>query len=176
MNKRVGLQGVLSITLAALVAACAGTAPPPAPDTPVSLDTPAIDGALKAMSGDRIKQHMTVLASDELEGRGLGSKGYEASLQYVEKTLTADGISPAGEGGGFRQRVPLRNSAVVQNASSFAVTSKSGKRTLVYGKDYLLAADQLRQDVSLDPARSSSSATACTHRPRDTTTTPQAWT
>ena len=89
---------------------------------------------------------------DSLEGRGLGSKGYEGALQYVEKTLTADGLAPAGENGGFRQRVPLRNAVVDQKASSVTITSKAGKRTLVYGKDYLLSADQLRTDVTLDDA------------------------
>ena len=101
MIARIGHHIFVGMTLGALVSAC-GSSPaasaPPA-DAPVSLDTPAIDAALKGVSADRIKQHMTVLASDELEGRGLGSKGYEAALQYVEKTLTADGLAPAGENG-----------------------------------------------------------------------------
>ncbi|HEX7283095.1 MAG TPA: M28 family metallopeptidase [Vicinamibacterales bacterium] len=154
MVGRFAQQIFAGIALAAFVAGC-GSAPAasaPQVDAPVSLDTPAIDGALKGISGDRIKQHMTVLASDELEGRGLGSTGYEAALQYVEKTLTADGLAPAGENGGFRQRVALRNSVVVQKASSFRVTSKGATRTLAFGKDYLLAADQLRENVSIDDA------------------------
>ena len=141
--------GVVSATM---VAACAGAPAPPAADAPVSLDTPEIAAALKGMSGDRIKQHMTVLAGDELEGRGLGSAGYEGALRYVETTLTSQGLAPAGENGGFRQRVPLRNSVVVQKASSMVVTSPSGKRTLTYGKDYLLSADPLREDASLADA------------------------
>ena len=154
MIAHIGHHIFVGMTLGALVSAC-GSSPaasaPPA-DAPVSLDTPAIDAALKGVSADRIKQHMTVLASDELEGRGLGSKGYEAALQYVEKTLTADGLAPAGENGGFRQRVALRNSVVVQKSSSFAVTSRGAKRTLAFGKDYLLAADQLRENVSVADA------------------------
>ena len=146
--QRVAL-GIVSGTLAA---ACAGAPAPPAAETPVSLDTPDIAAALKGMSGDRIKQHMTVLAGDELEGRGLGSAGYEGALRYVETTLTSQGLAPAGEGGGFRQRVPLRNSVVVQKASSMSVTSSSGKRTLAYGKDYLLSADPLREEVTVADA------------------------
>jgi len=153
MHRRMGQRGLLSIALAALAAACGGGPPAaPAAETAVSLDTPAIEAALEAINPDRIKQHMTVLASDEFEGRGLGSKGYEAALQYVEKSLTADGISPAGDNGAFRQRVPLRNSVVVQKASSLRVTSARGTRTLAYGKDYLLAADQRRENVSLEAA------------------------
>ncbi len=154
MSRRIGQPGILVITLAAFVAACGRTpaSTTTAADAPVSIDTPAIDAALKVISPDRIKEHMTVLAGDALEGRGLGSKGYEGALQYVEKTLTADGLAPAGENGGFRQRVPLRNAVVDQKASSVTITSKAGKRTLVYGKDYLLSAAQLRTDVTLDDA------------------------
>ena len=142
------------IAVAIFLAACSGTASPPAAsaDAPVSIDTPEIDTALEAISGDRIRQHMTVLASDELEGRGLGSTGYESALQYIEKSLTADGLSPSGENGGFRQRVTLRNSVADQRASWFAVTSRGRNKALAYAKDYLLSADQLREDVSLEDA------------------------
>jgi Zn-dependent M28 family amino/carboxypeptidase len=152
---RMGQQGFAAAALGVLLAACGGAPSAPvsaAPDAPVSLDTPAIDAALADISAERIKAHMTVLASDEYEGRGLGSPGYESALRYIEKTLTADGLAPAGENGGFRQRVPLRNSVVVQKASSVTVHARSGKKTLAYGKDFLLSADQLRQDVSLDDA------------------------
>ncbi len=76
MGRRIARQVFLGITLAALVAACGSTpATPatPAADAAVSLDTPDIDATLKAIIADRIKQHMTVLAGDELEVRGLGS-------------------------------------------------------------------------------------------------------
>jgi Zn-dependent M28 family amino/carboxypeptidase len=155
MNRRIEQSAIL-ITMAALVAACgsapAATTPAPAPAAPISIDTPEIDAALQGMSGERIKQHMTVLAGDALEGRGLGSAGYEGALKYVESTLTSDGLAPSGEAGGFRQRVPLRNSVVVQKASSLTVNSKGSRKTLAYGKDYLLSADQLREDVTLEDA------------------------
>jgi Zn-dependent M28 family amino/carboxypeptidase len=147
----IGRRVFFGIALSTLVSACGGGTPS-APSEPASLDTPAIDAALEGMSGDRINQHMTVLAGDALEGRGPGSAGFDGALRYVETTLTSYGIAPAGENGGFRQRVPLRNSVVVQKASSMAVTSAAGRRMLTYGKDYLLAADPLREDVSIDAA------------------------
>ena len=155
MSRRIGPAGLLFLTSAVLVAACGGAPAATAPaaaaaEAPVSIDTPAIDAALKAISADRIKEHMTVLAGDALEGRGLGSAGYEGALKYVEATLTADGLAPSGEAGGFRQSVPLRNSVVVQKASSFTVIAKGARKPLAYGKDYLLAADQLREQVSLE--------------------------
>ena len=73
---------------------------------------------------------MTTLADDKFEGRGLGTAGYDGALSYVETTLKSYGVEPAGENGGFRQRVPLRNSTVVENASFLKVTSKGGTKTL----------------------------------------------
>lgn len=141
---------VVGVALVALVSACGGSTPAPAPAPAAdALDAPDIAAALKAFQGSQIKQHMTVLADDALEGRGLGSAGYEGALQYVEKTVTSFGLAPAGENGGYRQRVPLRNSVVVENASAMTVRSAGRTRTLAYGKDFLLGADALRAQVSI---------------------------
>ncbi|HYB97163.1 MAG TPA: M28 family metallopeptidase [Vicinamibacterales bacterium] len=138
--------------LALSVALSACTTTPTAPLDPTSLDNPAVTAALSGVSADHVKQHMTVLADDKMEGRGLGSAGYEAALQYVERTLTSYKLTPAGEGGGFRQRVPLRNNIVVKDKSSMTVHSPSGNKRLVYGTDVLMSADPLRKTVSIDNA------------------------
>ena len=95
---------------------------------------------------------MGTLADDTLEGRGLGSAGYDGALRYVETTLKSYGVEPAGEGGTFQQRVPLRNSVVVEDKSSMKVTSRAGTKTLAYGVDYMLGGDQLREQVAIDNA------------------------
>lgn len=135
----------------ALATAC-GTSPPPRVADPAALDTPDIAAVLAGFQASQVKQHMSVLADDKLEGRGLGTAGYDAALQYVEKTVASYGLTPSGEGGGFRQRVPLRNSVVVENASALKVRGAGGTKTLVYGRDYLLGADPLRPQVSIEEA------------------------
>lgn len=142
---------VVGVALATFVSACGGAPPAPAPAAD-ALAAPDVATALKGFQGSAIKQHMTVLADDALEGRGLGSPGYEQALQYVEKMVTGFGLAPAGENGGFRQRVPLRNSAVVERGSSLKVRSATGTKTLVYGKDYMLGADPLRAQVNIEEA------------------------
>ena len=79
----------LGIALPALVAACGAPSTPAPPANPAALDTPAITTALAGFDAGQIKTHMSVLADDAMEGRGLGSAGYESALQYVEKALTA---------------------------------------------------------------------------------------
>lgn len=142
---------VLGVALAAIVSACAGSSPTPPPATD-SLDGPEMGSALAAIQGSQIKQHMSVLADDRLEGRGLGSAGYDEALAYVETTLKSFGLQPAGQQGGFHQRVPLRNSIVTEGTSSMTVRSGAKTKTLVYGKDYLLGADLLRSEVSIADA------------------------
>ena len=151
MRVHSGWSIVPGIVLLALVSGCGGSGAGPAP-AEVTLDGPEVRAALDTISGDRIREHMSTLADDALEGRGLGTEGYEGALRHVETTLKAYGVEPAGENGGFRQRVPLRNSTVVEGKSAMKVTSRAGTKTLVYGVDYLLGGDHLREQVSIDNA------------------------
>jgi Zn-dependent M28 family amino/carboxypeptidase len=146
----IGRHAALGLVLAAFATACTSQPSAPSPDAP-SLDAPEITAALDGMSGARIKEHMTVLAGDALEGRGVGSAGYDEALRYVETAVTSYGLAPAGDAG-YRQRVPLRNSVLVEDASAMRVHSATGARTLVYGTDYLLSPDHLRADVRIDEA------------------------
>jgi Zn-dependent M28 family amino/carboxypeptidase len=144
----------LGIVVLALAGGCKGSETPQAAPAPqeVSLDGAEVKAALAAIAGDRVRQHMSTLADDALEGRAPGTPGYEGAVRYVEGQLTALGVAPAGEGGAFRQRVPLRGSKVVEEASALKVASKAGTKTLAYGVDYLLGADHLREQVAIEDA------------------------
>jgi Zn-dependent M28 family amino/carboxypeptidase len=151
MRWSVGRRVVLCVATIVIVSACGSPGAAPARDAP-AIEGPEITAALNGIQGSQIKQHMTVLADDAMEGRAPGTQGYETALRYVETTLRSQGLAPAGEEGGFRQRVPLRNSVVVEDESSMTVQSAAGKKTLAYGKDFLLGADALRDEVSIDNA------------------------
>jgi len=68
-------------------------------------------GALAAQKpkfeAQRIRDHVKYLASDELEGRGMGQKGGELAAQYFAKQFAKYGLQPAGDGGTFFQLVPM---------------------------------------------------------------------
>src|SRR5262245_3059124 len=140
-------RAIFGMALAASVSACAGSSPTPSATD--SLDGPELVAALDSIRGNQIKQHMSVLADDRLEGRGLGSAGYDAALAHVETALKSYGLQPAGQQGGFHQRVPLRNSIVTEGTSSMTVRVGAKTKTLTYAKDYLLGADLLRREVSI---------------------------
>src|SRR4029453_3254182 len=51
------------------------------------------------------------LASDNLEGRDTGSKGYAIAADYVASQFRAIGLEPGGEKGGWFQQVPFRRAS-----------------------------------------------------------------
>ncbi len=60
-----------------------------------------------AISAERIKAHVTYLASDRLEGRGPGTRGEELTTEYLANEFKKSGLKPLGERGTYLQPVPL---------------------------------------------------------------------
>ncbi len=56
---------------------------------------------------ERIKRDVTFLAAPEREGRGIGTGGLEAAGQFIEQRFQTLGLTPAGDGGSFRQVFPV---------------------------------------------------------------------
>ncbi len=50
----------------------------------------SVAAAMKAVSGDRIREHIRFLSHDLLEGRGTGARGGDIAGQYIATTLHAN--------------------------------------------------------------------------------------
>jgi Zn-dependent M28 family amino/carboxypeptidase len=59
------------------------------------------------VSGERIRAHVRFLASDLLEGRGVGVRGGDLATEYLATQLAIAGARPAGIDGSWFQPVPL---------------------------------------------------------------------
>jgi hypothetical protein len=59
----------------------------------------------------RVRADVEFLASDSLDGRDTGSKGYVIAADYVASQFRAIGLEPAGENGGWFQQVPFRRAS-----------------------------------------------------------------
>ena len=46
------------------------------------------------ISGDKIREHVKYLASDELEGRGVGTHGEKLATEYIASQLRTEGLKP----------------------------------------------------------------------------------
>jgi len=89
------------------------------------------------MSAERVKAHITFLASDLLQGREAGSPGYDIAANYVASQFAQLGLKPAGANGGYFQPVPLI-AARPADEGRFVVRGKDGVEVpLVFGEDVM---------------------------------------
>jgi Zn-dependent M28 family amino/carboxypeptidase len=73
------------------------------------------------ISGDRIRAHVKYLASDQLEGRGVGTQGEKLATEYIASQFAMIGAKPAGDHGTYFQTVPLVGVTTQPNATLAAV-------------------------------------------------------
>ncbi|MBB3342466.1 M28 family peptidase [Luteimonas sp. RC10] len=84
----------------------------------VANDTPA---------GRRIEADVRTLADARMEGRFTGSAGYARAAEHVAARFAAIGLEPAGDDGGWQQRVPLLRASVERDGARLEV-ERGGRR------------------------------------------------
>ena len=99
---------------AALLGACATAPEGPAP-----------------LSHDALMAHVTVLSSDEFEGRSPGTRGEQLTVDYISRAFADAGLQPGAEGG-WVQEVPLATAEV-----SNTPTLRIGDSSYAYGTDFV---------------------------------------
>ncbi|MGI9626508.1 MAG: M28 family metallopeptidase [Longimicrobiales bacterium] len=110
---------------------------------------PAVAEALAAIEPGVIEAHIRVLADDNLEGRAPGTAGYEGASRYVEQHLVSLGLQAAGDGGAFRQAVPLQQSVVDESASQLSISGPNGMASFSYAVDFTLSPNSVRPEVTV---------------------------
>ena len=130
-----------SLSLAAALAATPA-APEGAPVLAAAAKAPAIDGPA-------VLAHTKVLASDEFEGRGPGTKGETLTVEYLTKQLRAIGLAPGNPDGSWVQPVPLVGTTV--KGTPTLVFRKGGEeRKVAWHDDYVAWTKRVAERVSLD--------------------------
>ena len=85
-----------SIAVVCLVGAAEHSAPPK-PKTAKAATAPlSVHGNADAITEDELKIYLYFLASDQLEGRNLPSRGYDTAALYVASHLAEWGLKPGG--------------------------------------------------------------------------------
>ncbi len=77
---------------------------------------------------DSLMEHITVLSSDEFEGRGTGTRGEEMAAEYIVEQLKEIGATSGVEDGSFIQPFPLLGQKI--KSAKMAMTQKSNGRNL----------------------------------------------
>jgi hypothetical protein len=85
------------------------------------------------ISAAQIRDYLTFIASDEMEGRDTPSRGLDTTAKFLAMNLARWGFKPAGDNGTFLQRIDLRRDRI--DATQTKVEFNG--RTLNAGTDYL---------------------------------------
>jgi Zn-dependent M28 family amino/carboxypeptidase len=68
---------------------------------------PAAIAAMQNIRPENIEQQVRFLSHDLLEGRGTGQRGGDLAAEYIATQFALYGLKPAGENGGYMQKVPM---------------------------------------------------------------------
>lgn len=103
-----------------------------------------LQAQVQEIAGDRIRAHVKFLASDLLEGRGVGQRGGDLATEYIATQLALIGVQTAGENGTYFQRVPLVS---VRSKQS---TLHAGDTQFAWQQDFIGVTRQQKEDVRFE--------------------------
>lgn len=105
----------------------------------------ALAGGAAAQQADpaMLRGHLQFLASDELEGRESGSRGYDVAAHYVATRFLQYGVLPGGVQGSYLQPVPLRAALLAASAPRLELMGKDGVRKLAFLDDFMVGGSLL---------------------------------
>jgi len=85
----------------------------------------------------RIKDHISYLASDELEGRGTGTAGEQKAAKYISDFLGTLNLVPIGDRNTYYQNIPMHGSVPLKS-SQLHLTTETNEYKFKLHDDYLL--------------------------------------
>lgn len=108
------------------------------------------DAAMNSIRGEAIRAHMRFLADDLLEGRATGTRGYAIAAEYMASEFERMGLEPAGDGGGYFQRVRYRSGQPDEAKTTLTLVRNGKEERLTFRKDFITAADPGRTESSVE--------------------------
>lgn len=89
--------------------------------------------AAEMITAEQLKDYLYYVASDEMEGRDTPSRGLDLTAKFIALNLKRWGFKPAGDDGGFLQKIALSRDVVDAEKSALEI----GGQTFAFGEDFL---------------------------------------
>src|SRR5262249_21300537 len=105
--------------------------------------------ALNLITKDGLMNHIKVLASDEFEGRGPGTRGEELSINYIADQFKKIGLAPGNTDGTYFQKVPLVGLMTKQDAELKIKTAGKDLK-LKFGDDFVARTVRIVERTGFD--------------------------
>jgi len=100
------MKKLVYITLMSAVIACSGS------KEIIKAPSASIYDFDKTITMEGLKSDLTIIASDEFEGRETGEEGIRKATDYITKRYEAIGLTPVGDNGTFEQSYDLNSPSV----------------------------------------------------------------
>jgi hypothetical protein len=88
---------------------------------------------VETITAPQLKDYLSFIASDEMEGRDTPSRGLDTTAKFLAMNLSRWGFKPAGDDGSFFQKIGLRRDYVDRSATRVELNGQM----LVFGDDYI---------------------------------------
>ncbi|MBK5258885.1 MAG: M20/M25/M40 family metallo-hydrolase [Thermoanaerobaculia bacterium] len=98
---------------------------------------------------DAMRAHMRFLASDLLEGRGTGTRGYDLAAAYVAAQFEAAGIEP-GASGSYFQNVRFQRTTALASSKIMITPERGTPVVLAYGEGFVTMGDALAETKTVE--------------------------
>ncbi|HUS35436.1 MAG TPA: M28 family metallopeptidase [Verrucomicrobiae bacterium] len=100
----------------------------------VCVSAATVEEVGRGISGEKILQHIRVLADDKFEGRGPATIGEELTVNYLIEQFKAMGLQAGNPDGSWTQDVPMVG---VKSASTISLTQNGNKTEIAFPQDYV---------------------------------------
>ncbi|MFZ4619789.1 MAG: M28 family peptidase [Bacteroidota bacterium] len=90
-------------------------------------------GNVESITQDQLRDYLSFIASDELEGRDTPSRGLNIAAKFIATHLSRWGYTPAGDPGSFFQKITLNKTKVKPAQTSVEV----GGQKFTFGSDFI---------------------------------------
>jgi Zn-dependent M28 family amino/carboxypeptidase len=122
-----------------------------APDPATGLRLPAdVGAAMLGIDAERIRAHVRFLSDDLLEGRGTGARGGDIAAKYIAAQFALDGLKPAGDDGGYLQKVEFTGVQTLPATTAFLQPEHGKALSLRLGEDYVIGNQTQTDSVDID--------------------------
>jgi len=90
-------------------------------------------GNVEGITAKQMKEFLTFIAADELEGRDTPSRGLDIAAKFIAFNLSRWGFKPAGDNGTFFQKIGLKRGQIDKDQSKLELGGQSFKP----GEDFI---------------------------------------
>lgn len=120
-------ESVFTLLVAMIVCGC---------EPPSSPTNDAATSASDSITGRKIRDHIEVLAADNMQGREAGTSGHRQAAEYVASRFEKIGLEPLGDGGTYFQDIVFLETRALSDSVSMTLHRSGLDATLQDSQDF----------------------------------------